>query len=285
VNVRNGKNITIGLIDAGISSTQPLLNASFASGASFSGRTRSVNYTFGTSGYATCTHGTSMSSLAAGPRNNVASTTGVAYNANLKFYRAAEDVVLDRADERTGVKNAMVALGDDTNVKIISMSMGTPFSSGTLEDGVNYAYNKGKLIFCAAGTSFSWTSWWGVIYPAKLAKCVAMTGVKENDNTCTVCHDGSEVDFTVVMERSANSDRTSLGLHSSGTLPSYVGGSSTATAMGAGIAAMVWSVNPSLTRDQVLTLLKQNAQYTTPTGSKGYGRIKPLQAVQAAMNL
>jgi hypothetical protein len=112
-----------------------------------------------------------------------------------------------------------------------------------------------------------------------------MTGVKENDNTCTVCHDGSEVDFTVVMERSANSDRTSLGLHSSGTLPSYVGGSSTATAMGAGIAAMVWSVNPNFTRDQVLTLLKQNAQYTTPTGSKGYGRIKPLQAVQAAMNL
>jgi serine protease len=283
-NQLNGKNITIGLIDAGLSSSQPMLNASFASGASFSGRSRSVNYTLGTSGYTTCTHGTSMCGLAAGPRNNAGATVGVAYNANLAFYRAANDVVLDGADEQTGVKNAMVALGDNSAVRVISMSMGTPFYSGTLEDGVNYAYGKQKLIFCAAGTSLWWTSWWGVIYPAKFDKCVAMTGVKENDNTCTVCHDGSEVDFTIVMERNANADRSSLSYHATGNLPSYVGGSSTATAMGAGIAAMVWSAKPTLSRDAVLNILKANAQYTTPTGNKGYGRMKPLQAVQAALN-
>lgn len=285
VQSQNGKNITIGLVDAGISSSQPLLNANFASGSSFSGRTRTVGATLGTSGYTGCSHGTSMCGLAAGPRNSVGSTVGVAYNSNLVFLRAAEDVVLDGADEKTAVKNAFVQLGDNPNVKIISMSMGTPFYSGTLEDGVNYAHNKGKMLFCAAGTSFSWTSWWGVIYPAKHDKCVAMTGIKENGSTCTVCHDGSEVDFTLIMERSSNSDRTSLAYHSAGNLPSYVGGSSCATAMGAGVAAMVWSVNPSLTRAQVLNILKTTSQYTTPTGNVGYGKLNALKAVQAAMSL
>ena len=280
---QNGKNITIGLVDAGISSTQPLLNASFASGSSFSGRTRTVGATLGTSGYTGCTHGTSMCGLAAGPRNNVGATVGVAYNSNLKFIRAAEDVILDGDNEKTAVKNAFVQLGNDASVKIISMSMGTPFYSGTLEDGVNYAYNKGKLIFCAAGTSLWWTSWYGVIYPAKHDKCVAMTGIKENGSTCTVCHDGSEVDFTVTMERNSNSDRLSLSYHSTGNLPSYVGGSSCSTAMGAGIAAMVWSVNPSLTRAQIMNILKTTSQYSSPTGNVGYGKLNALKAVQAAM--
>jgi serine protease len=285
VQSQNGKNITIGLVDAGISSTQPLLNASFASGSSFSGRTRTVGATLGTSGYTGCTHGTAMCGFAAGPRNSVGATVGVAYNANLVFLRAAEDVILDGDNEKTAVKNAFVQLGDNANVKIISMSMGTPFYSGTLEDAVNYAHNKGKMLFCAAGTSLSWTSWWGVIYPAKHDKCVAMTGIKENGNTCTVCHDGSEVDFTVTMERTSNSDRTSLSYHSTGNAPSYVGGSSCSTAMGAGIAAMVWSVNPSLTRAQVLNILKTTSQYTTPTGNVGYGKLNALKAVQAAMSL
>ncbi|MBK8416854.1 MAG: hypothetical protein IPL22_21500 [Bacteroidetes bacterium] len=39
----------------------------------------------------------------------------------------------------------------------------------------NYAYGLGKFILAAAGTSFSWTSWWGVIYPAAYSSCVAVT--------------------------------------------------------------------------------------------------------------
>jgi hypothetical protein len=221
--------------------------------------------------------------LAAGPRNSSGSTVGVAWRSNLQFVRACDDVLLGGADERTGVKDALVLLGNNNSVKIISMSVGTPFSSGTLEDGVNYAYNKGKLIFAAGGTSYSWTSWWGVIYPAKLDKCVAMTGIKENGSTCTVCHDGAEIDFTVTMERNVNSDRSSLSYHTSGTLPSYVGGSSCATAMGAGIAALVWSVKPNWTRDQVLNVLKTTSQnYPNPSGTYGWGKINPVAAVNLA---
>ena len=281
----NGAGITIGVIDAGISSTQPMLNADFASGLS-TGRTVTTSATYGTSAFNTCTHGTSMCGLAVGPRNNSGATMGVAWKSNLKFIRGAEDVILDGSDEQTGVKNAMIEMGNTAAVKVISISLGTPFYSGTLEDGVNYAYGKGKMIFAAAGTSTSFLSWWGVIYPAKLEKCVAMTGIKENGATCAICHDGSEVDFTITMERTADSNRNSMSYYSSGTAPSYVGGSSCATAMGAGIAALVWSATPSLTREKVLTALSTTAQYkASKNGTWGWGRIDPSAAIAKGKTL
>lgn len=283
-NTSQGDNITIGIIDAGISSSQSLLNSQFTSGYS-GNRTISTDYTYGGTAFTSCAHGTSMSGLAAGPRNSLNASTGIAYEANLHFIRACDDVVLNKSSERTAVKNALVRMGDRSDVRIISMSIGTPFSSSVLADGANYANNKGKLIFAAAGTSFSWTSWWGVIYPARYSACVAVTGVKENGSTCSTCHDGSQVVFTMPMERNSNSDRNSLSLNTSGTTPSYVGGSSSATAMTAGVAALVWSINPSMTKSQVFTALRNTSQfYPSTSSSKGYGNINAAAAVAAVGN-
>ena len=285
-NASHGTGITVGVIDAGLSSAQLLLGSDFNNGDSNVGRTVTTAYTYGTSAYSSCTHGNSMAGQAVGPRNNVGATSGVAYKSGLHFIRGCEDVVLDQGAERTAVKNALVAMGNNANVRLVSMSIGSPFSYGVLSDGVNYAYGAGKMLLAAAGTSFSWTSWWGVIYPAAYSNCVAVTGVKENGNKCTSCHDGSQVDFTIVMERSGNSSRNSLSLPVSGVAPTYIGGSSTATCTAAGIAALVWSAKPTATRDQVLTCMKSTAQfYPTPSGSKGYGNINASAAVNCALAL
>jgi subtilisin family serine protease len=279
-----GSGITVGVIDAGISSAQPLLGADFNNGDSNVGRTLTTAFTYGTSAYTACAHGTSMCGQAAGPRNGNGAATGVAYRSSLHFIRASEDVVLDLSGELTGVKNALVAMGDRPAVRVISISLGTPFSSSLLSDGVNYAYGKGKMIMAAAGTSLSWTSWWGVIYPAALSKCVAVTGVKESGATCTVCHDGSQVDLTICMERNANSNRNSLSLPPSGIAPTYIGGSSSATATAAGIAALVWSAKPAATREQVLQCLTSTAQFAAaPSSTKGYGNINAAAAVNCAL--
>lgn len=281
-----GLGMKIGVIDAGISSSQNLLGSNFNNGDSNVGRTVTTGYTWGTSAFSTCTHGTSMSGLAVGPRNNMNASTGVAYKASLHFIRGCEDVVLDKSSERTGVKNALVQMGDNSTIKIISMSIGTPFYSSVLEDGCIYAYNKGKMIFAAAGTSFSWTSWWGVVYPAAFSQCNAITGIDESGNTCTTCHDGSQVDFTVTMERNANDERTSLSLAQSGTTPTYIGGSSCSTAMAAGIAALVWSARPSLTREQVFTCLKNTAaNYPNPNSDHGWGKLNASAAVALGLTL
>jgi subtilisin family serine protease len=61
----------------------------------------------------------------------------------------------------------------------------------------------------------------------------------------------------------------------------YVGGSSVATATTAGIAALVWAKNPTWTRDQVLTKMKQSSTYYPVKNTEyGYGNINALLAVQ-----
>ncbi|REJ81970.1 MAG: protease [Bacteroidetes bacterium] len=281
--ISQGEGIKIGVIDAGISSSQALLNGMFNDGYSNVGRTVSSGYTFGSSAFTSCTHGTSMSGLAAGPRNNQGAITGVAYKSSLHFIRGCEDVVLDKSSEKTGVKNALTQMGNMTDLQIISMSIGNPFSSSVLRDGCVYAYNKGKMLLAAAGTSFGWTSWWGVVYPAAYSQCYAVTGVKENGSTCGSCHKGSEVVFTIPMERNTNSSRNTLSLALSGNSPSYVGGSSCATATAAGIAALVWSVKPSMTREDVYTCMRNTAQfYPSRNSSLGYGNLNANAAVMMA---
>lgn len=282
-NTAEGQGIQIGVIDAGLSSSQALMGAQFNDGMSNVGRTVTVDYTRGNSAYTSCTHGTSMASTAAGPRNAQNATTGVAYKSSLHFIRSCDDVVLDASAELSGTKNALIRMGDMPGIRVISMSIGTPFGSGVLKDGVNYANGKGKLIFAAAGTSFSWTSWWGVIYPAAYSACVAVTGVKESGSTCATCHDGSQVRFTVPMERTANSNRNSLALMPNGTTPAYIGGSSVATSTAAGVAALVWSAKPTLTSAQVLDIMTRTAQfYPSRNSTKGFGNINAAAAVTLA---
>lgn len=289
-NYSTGAGITIGLIDSGVSFNQGLLSGSFNNGLS-SGRTISKNGVYvdsvwpWSSGYDgaddKCGHGTSMASAMAAPRNNLGQPVGVAYNANLVSYRAASNVVLDGYHEQEGVKLAFTALGNNTAVKIISMSMGHIFSVGKIEDGVKYAYSKGKLIFCAGGTSTSFTTFVGVIFPAWMPETQAITGVKENTSNqkCDVCHSGAEIDFTYQMERASGNNIPVLSYYNSQT--DYVGGSSVATASTAGIAALVWSKNPSWTREQVLTKMRQSSTYyPTKNSDFGYGNINVLQAVQ-----
>jgi len=289
-NVSTGAGVTIGVIDTGISPNQTLLGSSFNNGLS-SGRSIQKYGTYVDSIWPwssttdgpndQCGHGTSMASVAAAPRNNVGLPVGVAYNANLITYRAAANVVLEGYHEHNGVKNAFTALGNNNSVKIISMSMGHIISVGKIEDGVKYAYNKGKLIFCAGGTSTSFTTFVGVIFPAWMPEAVAVTGVKEgtSNQKCDVCHTGSKIDFTVQMQR--NSGNTVPVISYYNAQSDYVGGSSVATATTAGIAALVWSKNPSWTRAQVLTKMKQSATYyPTKNANYGHGNVNAFLAVQ-----
>lgn len=286
-----GAGITIGIVDSGVSPEQNLLGSGFNTGQS-SGRSIQKYGTYVDSVWPwssttdgpndQCGHGTSMASVAAAPRNNSGLAVGVAYNANLVTYRAAANVVLEGYHEQNGVKDAFTALGNRSDVKIISMSMGHIFSVGKIEDGIKYAYSKGKLIFCAGGTSTSFTNFVGVIFPASMAEAVAVTGIKDSSTyqECDVCHKGAKIDFTVVMEKTATGSNTPvLGYYNNES--KYVGGSSVATATTAGIAALVWSKNPSWTRAQVVTKMKQSASlYPNKNADFGYGSVNALLAVQ-----
>ncbi|MEZ5044915.1 MAG: S8 family serine peptidase [Saprospiraceae bacterium] len=286
-----GAGIGVALIDTGTYPTQSKLGSEFNSGNS-QGRTITRTGTYNSSFWwwqttpdgpnDQCGHGTQMAGLIAAPRGSGGSAVGVAYNCNLLAIRGTGDVVVNSSKEKTGVKNALVIAGNNSNVKIISMSIGDIISSSTVADGIYYAYNKGKMIFAAAGTSTSFTNWVGVVFPATMSQTVAVTGVKDGSTLtrCNTCHSGSAVDFVAVMQRSSNNDRTSLTLAASGNTPSTVGGSSAATATTAGIAALVWATNPAQSRTQVLERLKNAAHiYPGRNGDYGWGIIDAAQAV------
>lgn len=290
-NISTGRGITIGIIDTGVSPNQSLLGSNFNNGLS-TGRTIQKNgvyidsiwpWSTTTDGVNDlCGHGTSMASVAAAPRNDRGLPVGVAYNSNLVTYRAATNVVIDGFQEQEAVKKAFTALGNNTNVRIISMSMGHIFSVGKIEDAIKFAHARGKLIFCAAGTSTSFTTFVGVIFPAWMPETVAVTGVREGTTlqACSNCHTGGKVEFTVAMQRASTGNTVPISSYYENQTD-YVGGSSVATATTAGIAALVWSKNPSWTREQVLTKMRQSANLFPNRSSQfGFGNVNAFLAVQ-----
>ena len=161
------------------------------------------------------------------------------------------------------------------------MSMGRVTSNGQIKDAVNYAYGKGKLMFCAGGTSFSWTAGFvGVIFPANLSTVEAVTGVKDTKKltACSDCHKGKQIDFVIVMEKSSTKVNP-LSTARSGDVPTTVGGSSVATSTAAGIAALVWSHFPSYTRADVINKLTVTASaYPNKTAEYGWGKLNADEA-------
>ena len=290
-NYSTGSGVTVAVVDSGLSPEQKWMNQYFNDGYS-SGRTVQKYGTFVDSWWAwsnnydgvndKCGHGTKMAAVATAPRNNDNLPVGVAYNANLVTYRAVENVVIDDYHEKRGVVEALTALANRSDVKVISMSLGSPFSIGNVSDAVKYAHSKGKMILAAGGTSTSFTTWYGVIFPASMSETVAVTGVKEGQySKCDVCHTGSQIDFTVQMQRTNGTDNKIPVLSYYDGQANYVGGSSVATATTAGIAALVWAKNPSWSREQVLQKMKESADFYPNKHSEfGYGNIDALKAVQ-----
>lgn len=287
-----GRGIKILVIDTGCSDAQENLGSAFNQGLS-TGRTieRLVtlprNSLFGIPyGNAEtpndgCGHGTSMAGAAAGPCGTDGASVGMAYNANLITVHASEDVFIDASREVKGVADAYLLAGNRADVRIISMSMGRLTGSSQIADAIAAAYGKGKLVFCAAGTSFDWSAGLvGVIYPASLPEAVAVTGMKSDLKTrCDECHVGADVEFTVVMQQASN-DRRSLTLAMSGDAPITVGGSSAATSSMAGLTALIWAKYPTETRAQIMgRLVAASSNRTARSSSFGWGRVNVATAL------
>lgn len=284
-----GDDVKLCIIDTGASFNQDNLGNAFNQGYSF-GRLLerfSTLYTGRfwwrklTSPHDECGHGTEMAGIAAAPRGVDGNSSGIAYNSDLMTIKAVENVIINTSNEKSGVRDALYLAGN-SDVDIISMSIGTPLYSSTVADGIFHAYNKNKLMFAAAGTSLSFTSWYPVIFPANMSETNACTGVKDMNHyqKCTTCHSGSQVMFTAPVERSEDSDRSIISLALYSDQPNKTGASSGSTATTAGIAALVLSLNPNMTRADILQRLKESGEfYGNVSSSLGYGVVSAELAV------
>ena len=291
-----GKDVWIAVMDTGISANNPKFNAEFDQGDS-AGRFIEKKEFYAPSGTTTdgwqdqCGHGTAMAGLAVGTRGQNSTPAGVAYQANLISYRVTNDVRINSANEIDGLRNGLYDAADDSRVDIISISLGDAFSHGPVEDGIIYAHNKGKLIFAAAGTSTSFTNWFGVIAPANMPEANAVTGVIEGTNftRCDICHSGNEVEFSVYMQRSATSNKAVTLANdnvANNNYVGYVGGSSSGTAITAGIAGLILSNNPTFSKDEIINrMIQTSSEYPNKDSAFGWGTIDVCAAVDSTLSL
>lgn len=243
----NGAGVTVGVVDTGVYREQRELNEEFASGSSTGRTITHLNTSASTNPYDECNHGTRMVSTVGAPLNGK-DIVGVAWKAGMVSVKAQNDVILDSGDS-SAVARAISAAAYRS--RIVTMAFGHPFDwHSNVADTIRYHhYNRGVLFVAAAGTKPSWIGC-GVIFPAKMAEVVAVAGALPSGAIHPESCNGSEVDAKAVI---GNWD-PKVEVPASGRyqgLPVNMGGSSEATAVVSGIAALVWSEYPTWTRDQV----------------------------------
>jgi hypothetical protein len=193
-------------------------------------------------------------------------------NADITCVRASTAIVILTHDQILGISNAIRAMADRPDIRVTNMSMGTIFMLHRVKNAINYYHSKGKIMACAAGTTFEEIKHLlGIIFPAYLGNTISVTGIANREETGgefiagSTAHTGPQNDFCV--ENSA--------------------ASSEATARMVGMLGLIWSADPSLTREEVLDIAIQASHFYQLDGQKdpefGWGTVDMLQAVEMAL--
>ncbi|MGC9521466.1 MAG: S8 family serine peptidase [Anaerolineae bacterium] len=282
--------LTIAIIDTGIDSNHPDLASKVVSGYDF---IDGDNAALDLNG-----HGTHVAGIAAAATNNGVGVVGMAWGTKIMPLR-----VLDaKGDGNSADVAAAVDWARMNGAKIINLSLGGSERSETLQDAINRAHNAGLLVVAAMGNGPTSTPY----YPAAYTNVMAVAATDINDGKAPYSNTGAHCDI-------AAPGGALFGCHSSygiySTLPiyevyltnpasgltctyyreyDYMQGTSQAAPFVSGLAALLWSLDPSLTPDEVQTTIQATA---VDLGDKGWdsvfghGRIDALSAVEALLSL
>ncbi len=214
-------------------------------------------------------HGTAMAGLiAAHGQHNEVGALGIAPEAKiLPIFSSPPNGDGDPDALAQGIEFAI-----DTGVDIISVSSGGS-SSRRLIEAVKRACASNIVVVAAAGNSPEDT---GVTYPASEDGVIAVGGIDRNGNHATISVTGTGIDLTAPA---VDIYSTSYGgKYSKGT------GTSSATAIVAGAAALVRSKYPDLPASEVVHRLTATAVDKGPPGRDdeyGYGVVDLVAALTA----
>lgn len=256
-------NVVIAIVDSGVDPGHPDLSGKLLQGFNFLNGNADTHDVLG--------HGTAVAGTAAAMTNNYAGVAGVAWANPIMPL-----VVLNSSNWATYYDIAQaITYAVDKGVKVINISIGGSSSSSTLQNAVNYAWNKGAIIFASAMNNGSSTPY----YPAACTSVVAVSATTSSDARASFSNYGNWVVISAPGE-------SILTTNNGGGYGSW-SGTSFSSPISAGVAALVMSANPSLTNTQVLNILKQNADDLGTPGYDpyfGYGRVNAYRSVAAAKN-
>jgi len=262
--ISQGEGVTVAVIDSGVDPHRDLRNnllrgTDVVKGGTGDGRAD-------TNG-----HGTAMASLIAAHGRGASGVLGLAPRARVLPVRCEVSRSDNGADELAkGIRWAIAR-----NAKVISISWGGS-SSVELLEAVNEAEAADVVIIAAAGNKPEDSI--GVIYPAAFRGVVAVTATDRSGEAASVSVKGREVILSA-----PGTDILSAGIENGyrrGT------GTSPATAIVAGAAALVRSKYPELSAKEVIHRLTATAIDKGPKGRDdqyGYGVLNLVGALTATV--
>ncbi|WP_018963760.1 S8 family peptidase [Coprothermobacter platensis] len=231
-------------------------------------------------------HGTHVAGTIAQSTNNNMGAAGIAYEATILPIK-----VLDSSGSGSydAIANGIIWAADH-GARVINMSLGGSQGSTTLQNAIQYAYNKGLVIVCASGNDGKST----VSYPAAYTQCIAVGSTRFDGNRVSYSNYGSALDI-VAPGGDTSVDQNHDG-YGDGILqqtfpqgsPNSFGyyffqGTSMASPHVAGVAALVLSAHPTYTNEQVRTAMQSTAKDLGTTGWDkyyGYGLVNAYAAVR-----
>lgn len=241
-------------------------------------------------------HGTHVSGTIAAVGNNGEGVTGVAYGAKVEPVRVLGKCGGYTSDVAAGIIWAAggSVSGVPTNpnpARVINMSLGGQSSCGrTMQNAINTARSKNAVVVVAAGNSNADASQFS---PANCSGVVAVTATGRDGGKAYYSNYGSIVDLAApggsMNTGSANGVVSTLNTgkkQAEADTYAYYQGTSMATPHVSGVAALMLSVNPDLTPDQVESVLKSSARaFPASCSGCGTGLLDATAAVEAALAL
>ena len=215
-------------------------------------------------------HGTHVTGTLAAVGNNKKGVAGVLYGGArilpVKVFANGQTTAaaLSQAIRWAAGVGASGAPNNPNPAKIINLSLGTQQQSATLQSAVEAAQNVGALIIAASGNDGTGT----VYYPAQYSGVVGVGAVNSEFRRSCFSSFGAGLDIMAAggdgfLNTASCQSRTKEAVWS--TLPNndygIEAGTSMATPVVAGVAALVWSQTANPTPAKVTQILKDSAYF------------------------
>ena len=223
------------------------------------------------------THGTQVAATVAEVGNNQIGGVGVSWNSSIMAAKTGSGGSIS-----PGAAVAAFLYAIDNNANIINMSWGSQGSFSSINNGLLDAWNAGILPIAAAmhtipgpGTETPW-------YPAAYDHVVGVTALNLDDTKQDIVQYGTWVDISAPRyDCTAQFDLGGTPEHIYGC---GYGATSTASPYVAGLAALIWSNDLSLTNEEVRQRLLLSTDYIDDVnhgleGKLGTGRINAYKAL------
>ncbi|TYR61531.1 S8 family serine peptidase [Streptomyces parvus] len=262
--VTTGEGIKVAVVDTGVNPSTPSLQGQVLKGVDATGAPGDE-----TDDYEG--HGTTMAELIAGTGKG-GGLKGLAPGAKIIPLRIALDEFQEEHSSSIQDVADAIRAAADSDAQIISMSFGSRHTTPQDREAIKYAHSKGKLLFASVGNEGHKQNERG--YPAAYPQVVGVASADRKGKVSFYSQHAGTVDVA-----SPGSDVPSWCDNSFKSYCDGDGGTSAATAIASASAALVWSLHPDWTANQVLNVLLDTAGRDWEDGVRskylGHGLIRP----------